>query len=885
MDEQYARRTAESTQITPGSRKTGNASSEHPHLAHLPDHLIALHDATWALWRWVGLRGAGFPLAQVLRLAPAGYASVVQRFLERKEEAEHQQQRLLQALSEEAKATVGKQHWQFVKAGHQIQGGRLQAKRPQGIREETQARWDAFEAACTLREEAWAVVQAQFEEAWAKITEALYETATDQRFREAVMWQNRRAVHSGIDLFLRQAAKPNATNKQRQHSQLIARYLQRYCTKNDSIGFFGPVGWARWVSSGPALEARPGPALLATRTTYFETWCLDALGEALARDRSLLPWAVPRPMPFLFLNGTALHIPFARPLTLSRAQAAVFAACDGQRTAKEIAKALLAAPFPGLTSEAEVYAILEQLRATRRIAWTFEVSAEEWYPERALQQQLARITDDAARQTALAALGRLEAAREEVAQAAGNLERLDRALADLETTFTELTGKAATREEGQTYAARTLVYEDCQRNIEVKLGPALLEELGRPLSLLLSSARWMTYTAANLYEEAFKAAYRNLARQSGTTAVEFATFWSWIQPLLPTDTAQSLIKQLEPELQARWATILALPAGAGPAGQWQVSYTSEQLRPRVEELFQAPHPGWPSACYHSPDILIAASGPEAIQQGNYALVLGEFHLSLNTLDVMALVSQHPAPAELFQAVAADFPAPRVVPVFSKNTLRGKRTHATLTSPGDFRFISAVDTCGVAPARALRLGALLVEEVAGKLVVRTRDGRRRFTLLELLDGILCIQVCNGLKLLPAAPHTPRVMIDHLVVCRESWRFASADLGFAFSSDALEGFVGARQWARQHSLPRFVFARTPGEMKPYYIDLESPIFVEILAKAIRQSQATTPGEATITVTEMLPSPDQAWLPDAAHNRYASELRIVVADQKKYPALDHG
>jgi hypothetical protein len=876
MDEQHARRTVESIQATLDNQEAINASSENPHPAQMPDHLIALHDATWALWRWVVLRGAGFPIAQVLRLAPPEVVNAVNRFLEGRTEAEHRQQILVQALLHEAHAAVGKQRKQLFGVCHELQDGKLPAEPPQGISAETRGYFDAYETACTLRGQAWSEAQAQFEAMPTRIAEVLYEVATDKRFREAVMWQNRRAVHSGIDLFLRHVFKPGSTSKQRQHSQLIARYLQRYCTKNDSIGFFGPVGWARWVPSGPTLEAHPGPGLLATRTTYFETWGLDALGETLARDQALLRWAVPRPMPFLFLNGTTLHVPFAGLLPLSQAQAAVFAACDGQRTAQEIAEMLLQRPLPGLTKEADVFAILAQLRATRRIIWTFEVAAEEWHPERALRQQLERISDAAARQTALAALARLEEAREGVAQAAGDVERLDQALAHLEATFTELTGKAANREEGKTYAARALVYEECRRDIEVELGPTLLEELGHPLSLLLTSARWLTYAAATLYQEAFTEAYQELARKSGTTTVEFAAFWSWIQPLLP-DTPENLIKELEPELQARWATILAVPEG-----QWRVSYTSEQLRSRVEELFQAPHPGWPSACYHSPDILIAATGPEAIQQGDYRLVLGEFHLSLNTLDLILFVSQHPAPGELFQAAAADFSAPRVIPVFSKQILRGKRTHATFTSSEDLRFISAIDTCGIPSAQALRLGSLLVEEVAGKLLVRSKDGRHRFSLLELLDGMLSTQVCHGFKLLPASAHTPRVTIDRLVVCRESWRFARAELTFAFSSDALERFVGARQWVQKQSLPRFVFVRTPAETKPYYIDLESPVFVEILAKAIRQSYEEASDEAPITVIEMLPTPDQAWLPDAEGNRYTSELRIVAVDQKKYPVM---
>jgi hypothetical protein len=35
--------------------------------------------------------------------------------------------------------------------------------------------------------------------------------------------------------------------------------------------------------------------------------------------------------------------------------------------------------------------------------------------------------------------------------------------------------------------------------------------------------------------------------------------------------------------------------------------------------------------------------------------------------------------------------------------------------------------------------------------------------------------------------------------------------------------------------------------------------------------------VTITEMLPAPEQAWLTDAQGMRYTAELRMVAADQK--------
>ncbi len=112
------------------------------------------------------------------------------------------------------------------------------------------------------------------------ISDALCQMAGDDRFREAVLWQNRRAVRNGLASFVRRHRRGDSRDsRQRQNEEMIASYLQRYCLKNDTIGFFGPVGWATMTADGPPLVVRPGERLIAERRVYFETWCIDALAE------------------------------------------------------------------------------------------------------------------------------------------------------------------------------------------------------------------------------------------------------------------------------------------------------------------------------------------------------------------------------------------------------------------------------------------------------------------------------------------------------------------------------------------------------------------------------------------------------------------------------
>src|SRR5262245_55673677 len=135
--------------------------------------------------------------------------------------------------------------------------------------------------------------------------------------------------------------------------------------------------------------------------------------------------------------------------------------------------------------------MIAELAAKRIVFWGFNIPLDA-HPELALRRELQIVQDPAVREPAMALLDELESARTKVEASAGNAQQLDLALDNLERVFSRITNVSATRAHGQTYAGRTIVYEDCRRDAEVTLGQDFLETLGPPLSLLLASARWLT---------------------------------------------------------------------------------------------------------------------------------------------------------------------------------------------------------------------------------------------------------------------------------------------------------------------------------------------------------------------------------------------------------
>jgi len=844
--------------------------------APLPDHLIPLPGGPWVLWRLVGLRGAGFPAAQVLALASDDCAAAADQLLH----AEDAVERAACAAADEVIAALDAlrrdQQWAdaerrdpLLRLLRTIKKGKLPGARDAALI------GDAALAALRIAHAGVAAalpgVRQAYATAMTNTSQTVYDIAQIDRFREALIWQNRHAFHTAVKGLQPPSRLAARGSKQRQHEELIASYMQRYCVKNDTIGFFGPVGWAQIASDGPAVAVVPGVELLAERNVYLEIWGIDALAAVMAKNRAIYPWVAPRRDPLIYLDGTTLYMPKGAPLKLSAVQAAIMQACDGQHTAKELAAQLIRTPASGLRNEVEVYNHLAILRNKGLILWTLEIPYE-MRPELTLRRLLDRIDDERVRQPALDMLAEYEAARDKVAGAAGDAAQLDQALGDLEATFTRLSGLASTRFHGRTYAGRTLIYEDCRRDVALNFGPALLAVLGPPLSLLLMSARWFTSEVGTIYRKVFQELYTAMVRQTGSRTVDLTSFWLRIMPVLAED--KSYVEAILALFQERWGAILALPPG-----QRRVAYSSAELRARVEAAFAAPPASWRAAYYHSPDVMIAAASAEAILRDEYELVLGELHIGVNTLGAALFLEQLPAKGAFFQALDRDLPEPRVVPLTPRQWPGlTRRTVPVLVSPKDFRLEMARDSPGSPGMPILPIGALVVEEVGDGLVARTRDGRHCFDIMETCASALTLLAPNYFKLFRPAPHMPRVTLDRLVIARESWHVSAADLTFAYDKDEAARFVAARRWARAQGMPRFVFVRVPVEVKPFYLDFDSPIYIDIFAKMLRRTVENSPADLQIGITEMLPEPAQMWLPDAHDQRYASELRIVALDLER-------
>jgi surfactin synthase thioesterase subunit len=715
-------------------------------------------------------------------------------------------------------------------------------------------------------------------------TERARAIAADARFREAVTWQNPGMLGT-LDALVSGSSKKKPSVIRRRE-MMVARYWQRYCAKNETVGFFGPVCWVRVDDAAPAtVTARPGPELLRQRKVFFESWALQAYGQTLATDSRVRPWLRPVLQPYVSLGeGRAYHPP-RPPAPLSKPELTALRACDGTRTAMNVVGDL------GLPKESDGYLLLDRLVERGLLRWDADLPLTP-SAEPLLADRIRAIEDTEARARALAGLDRLRAARDGAAAAAGDPEALRHALAFVDHEFTALTGQPPSRRHGQTYAARRLCYEDTARDLDVVFGPALLEELKGPLDLLLRAARWLCAELADVYSRALGELYGELCDEGADdhTEVNLAELWFLAQGML-FGSGPRPVDAVTQAFQKRWAALFGLDGDDDSRRDTrELRLRAVELDAPVAEAFPDRAVRWSAGRLHSPDLQICASSVEAVNRGDFTVVLGEMHAAWPTFDTSVFVPFHPRRDELVDALAADLGPARVHPLFPPDWPRVHgRVASCLAGPTDVQL-------GIGPAPGADRSRLIP---ACELVVRpgpegtlvvgpphrraggaqpaspTKAATTGWPLIEVFSGLLAMHAVDAFKLLATRRHTPRITVDKLVISRETWRTTVAATGLATVTTDRARFLAARRWRAALGLPERVFVKLGTETKPCYVDFRSPLYVLSLCALIRAAHGAGGAEVDVVVTEMLPTPDQAWVPDANNLRYFSELRIQVSD----------
>jgi len=663
---------------------------------------------------------------------------------------------------------------------------------------------------------------------------AILKTAADARFREAVTWQNRLAVETGFNALLRRP--PSTENaKTRQQQLLVVKYLQRYCAKNDTIGFFGPAGW---TGVGGAAHFEAGPELIAERATYFEPWAILAMAQSCGL-RSKLRAPVSRPGHLRWERGRLIGP--VHELNLNALERKMVLAAKGQ-SARSLIEQLEEAD-----AGADWLTILRRLSGEGLLRWSFPVAVS-LQPER----KWLRIF-------ATRGLRALLAKRDEVAMAAGNAVRLGRALQDMETEFERRTGVPAWRHAGQMHSGRGLVYEECRRNISMDLGMAPLAAIRSELRAVLRIARWFTFQAA----AGIAVKLREAHRSTRLRRVPLHVFWNATREIFEHETPP-LIRVAASRTRERWEEIWRR-AEPREDGQY-LDVLNAHIA--IGRAFDAPCPGWPGARHHAPDIMWSAPSPEALLAGRGTAVLSELHPGVTPFTTLSVLSLCPVVNQLRAEWDLDFPESQVSPIPAE--IFARSTHDPRLAARHWHFdIGAEYVSERDSHQVLRAADYDVVNHRGVLLAIPRRGRGpEFDLLQVFERRIKLRAATAFSLAGDAPSGMRRYLGALMIQRRQWRISS--LSFLATREGRAERV--RAWQKELALPDRVFVRSPIEVKPIYIDLASPISVELLVRFARPAEY-------VDITEMYPGPEGLWLADGTGKVYTSELRFIAVDPESF------
>lgn len=666
--------------------------------------------------------------------------------------------------------------------------------------------------------------------------EKLYRIVMDERFQEALLLSNPNMYTTAIASYVRHYHPTQRSAKVRQLENRFYAYLQRFCAKNDTTSFFGPIDYGQVnVTAARALtlvrgaenDATKGlPASLQRRKTRMAYWAVDTLAQCIAKEQSIQPHLQPQLQGGLTLlaSGDLYITTTGRRLALSEDVQRLIAAIDGQRTLQEIIDrntALYPHLFHQLCKQGVVSLQIKlPTAAIDPLAWLSDYVAH--LPEHCT-----------ARGFWLRSLDAFAASicRFTTASAPEKLVILQ----EIEREFVLLTHQEPRRGEGEIYTDRLLIYDEAQGDITscIMGGPLqnrLLQQLRPALDLCVSYSLLVQQVCRKRAREVFHAL-------SNGEALPFLFFLQKleasvrIEDCLADPAVQNFLERLNELAHAH--------------------IDDDCIKLRATDIHPFLQPV-PDGTLVSPDLFLTVPDPASASAEDYAIVLGELHYGAQIWChfLTFYEKQQDLYASLTGMLNGNISSGKAKATLVHKRQQGKTFYLEL--PG-----YSVEIMGRSlkqPSEILPAADLEVVLVSDNLLLRSRSNNQ---IIELYPGDpRCIS--NWLFSTPPVmcpvpdlgTYTPRIMIEDVVIWRKSWQLQTENIlpGETISSSS-SLLLHALSICKRYGLPDRCFARIPSERKPFYVDFTSLLSVEFFFIVLRNS-------STVTITEMLPGPEMWW-----------------------------
>lgn len=656
---------------------------------------------------------------------------------------------------------------------------------------------------------------------------------------EAIFISNPDAAQRISDLIADRNAPHDSRKKQK--IRLGWSYAQRFCTKNDTSSFFGPIAWGRFDNQQQNLAELTGceQPWLAQRITFFESWVIQRIIQQINLHYPQQQHLPLRMNPGCYLHGSVLHYPLNKSRVVSG-------------TVLEVLRLIT----QGITRESELcirqkqdrLPVIDHLLNAGILRRGFQISPRE--PNalaELLQSMKAHELDPQYISKWSACFLQLETLREHYA--AGNLTQRQKALEAIRNTLQEA-DVSLTRDSGKMYVGRYPLYEDCARASSVTFSRKFQHYLHTDFQPIMSLYRWLTRAAGFALHEAWLEIYHaeisseNMSEQD----MSLLKFLNVIQTQ-QQQTRQKVIKKIRAMLANAWSPVLnSVEDDEVSLSQAQINQVLASLNEMCPQVNTFTVFG---EDFHSPDFMLAAQSIQALNHGEFLIVLGETHPGVHTLSQPVAAPFCPFTKEIEQTVNKLFGRQRFMLADSPGSYQRSHidwplipNYAQIILPDGGGCVSTTQRYPVGRARVLITNArLTVEDIEGQFqedLICVCSTELHHLLFDLAADII------------PRYDTRRIIFNRTVYKRQTWQFNS-DAWPNTGNDEYSAFILWQLWQKKHELPRWVFIKCDSEPKPLFIDFENPLSLDVLATALKKSHL-------ISVSEMLPTPDDLWMNDS-------------------------
>lgn len=639
------------------------------------------------------------------------------------------------------------------------------------------------------------------------------------------------ALVEAMEPALDREPSPHPGAAERALERRLYAFVQRLAAKNETTSFFGPLAYGAVEEGLEGYAFGPeSPGGVVRREAFAAFWAVALLGRVVAADPEVRRALPVRRIALSSARGQEGRSVDGRRVALSPAEAAVFAAVDERLTAAELGAAA------GLNA-AEAEAVVLRLERGGFVRRDLEPRSTTAHPLEDVLRQLPPVpASERWRETLQAFQALLR--RFEVADLAGRRA----VLAEAEALFSKVTGKPARRAEGQTYADRSILYEDCLGDMQpVRMSRRESERLERALH----PAMELGAAYGQLRHQAVRALAREvLAGQGGP--MPFLAFISALEARVEKGELESLLAPSRHFLERLGEAVRAASDG-------------KVVRLAAEQVVALARAVEARGRFASPDVML-----DVLPDGGTRFVLGEVHPY-----VFAWGSQNQFAPDL-DALLAAFLAD-LSPWGGRErmaTVLRRRRHKGLVSehfPGTFIEVSGRSVED--PGRRLAIADLRVVEGPDGPVLEGPRGPLSLYAGEDDHPHLRAFAPPQVELPPVrlGRHTPRIEVGELVLQRERWAYDAGGLPLlARASGPRELALAVADARRTEGWPRHVFAFSPTEPKPLCLDLDVPFAWMHLRRLAELGR--------VVLVEMLPGPGGLWLRRNSGG-HTSELRMAM------------